>query len=74
MNLMKRVEFVRDLLKSSEVIYEEDLKVQLAEKFLQKKISDYDLDLIKEILKFRFFDNISKIKIRSFDKLRSSLW
>lgn len=73
-NLMKRVEYVRDLLKSSETIYEEDLKVQLSEKFLQKKISDYDIDLIKEILKFRFLENISKIKIRSFDKLRSSLW
>lgn len=73
-NLMNRVGYVRDLLKSSEIIYEEDLKMQLSDKFLQKKITDYDIDLIKEILKFRFLENIAKIKIRSFDKLRASLW
>ena len=30
--------------------------------------------VIKEILKFRYKVDISKIKIRSFDKLKESLW
>jgi len=73
-NLIKKVEFVYELLRSSESLYEEDLKIKLAEKFLQKKVSDYDIDLIKEILKYRYLENVSKIKIRSFDKLKESLW
>ncbi|MHA1338770.1 MAG: hypothetical protein ACTSRZ_01945 [Promethearchaeota archaeon] len=73
-SLFKKVEFVRELLHNSEVLYEEDIKEKFEEKFLQKKVSDYEIDLIKEILKFRYLEDISKIKIRSFDKLKESLW
>lgn len=73
-NLLNKVKFVQDLIKNEEIIYEEDIKDKISERFLQKKVSFYEIDLIKEIFKFRFKGNLSKIKIRSFDKLKDSLW
>ena len=73
-SLTKRVEYVRDIIADKDSVYEEDIKTQLKDNFMQKKITDYDIDLIKEILKFRYLVDTSKIKIRSFDKLKESLW
>ncbi len=71
--LIKKVEFISDFIKKGE-IYEEDIKSKIRNKFLQKKVTNYDVDIIKEILKFRYSADVSKIKIRSFDKLKESLW
>ncbi|MBD3354088.1 MAG: hypothetical protein GF364_21580 [Candidatus Lokiarchaeota archaeon] len=73
-NFIKKVEYIQDLLKNKDVLYEEDIKSELTDHFMQKKVTDYDIDLIKEVLKFRYLEDISKIKLRSFDKLKESLW
>lgn len=73
-SLVKRVEHVRDFIADKDSVYEEDIKANLQDSFMQKKVSDYDIDLIKELLKFRYLIDTSKIKIRSFDKLKESLW
>lgn len=72
--LISKVEYTIELLEQTDTLYEEEIKENFIKKFMIKKVSDYDVDLVKEILKFRYLVDISKIKIRSFDKLKESLW
>ena len=57
-----------------ELIYEDELKDKFKKQFMQKRVSNYELELIKSVLDKRFKKDISKIKIRSFNKLKEGLW
>ena len=73
--LMKKVEVVREMLNSgSGVIYAEDIKTKLEKEFLVKKVSDYDLNLIKEILKSKYLVDVSRITLKTLSKLKSGIW
>jgi hypothetical protein len=74
-NLMKKVEVVQGMLSSDKkVIYSEDVKSRLEKEFMIKKVGDYDITLIKEILKFRFLMDVSKITMRSLNTLKAGIW
>lgn len=72
--LFDRVKFVKDTIKDKPQIYEDDLKEILKKQFNLGSVTDYDIILIKRILKSQFKTDVSKIKIRSFDKLKEGLW
>jgi hypothetical protein len=72
-NIFKMVDYVHDLIKK-DVVYEKDLKKKLGDVFAQKKVSDYTVDFIKEVLYFRYSADTSKIKIKSLNKIQEGLW
>ncbi len=73
-SFFRKLNFVGEMLMKNDVIYENDLREKYKKHFMQKRVSNYELELIKGVLKNRFDKDISKIKLKSFDKLKESLW
>ena len=72
--LFKKVEYVNEEIKKIVSIYEDDLKDLIKREFHEQNVSDYDIMLYKQVVKFRYKGPIEKIKIRSFSKLKEGLW
>jgi len=70
----RKLTFIGEMLLKKEVVYEDDLKEQFKKQFMQKKVSNYEIELIKAVLEKRLNTDVSKIKIRSINKLKESLW
>lgn len=73
-SFFRKLNFIGELLLSQDVVYEDDLKDKFKKQFMQKRVSNYEIELIKAVLDKRFQKDVSKIKIRSFNKLKESLW
>ena len=68
----KHAEFITELILEKD-IFEEDLITQFKAQF-HKTPSEIYLKLLKQMVKHRFKGDTSKIKIRSFSKLKEGLW
>jgi hypothetical protein len=62
------------LLSTEEEITINDLKNDFKKEFMQKRVSNYEIELIKAVLENRFKKDVSKIQLKSFSKLKESLW
>jgi hypothetical protein len=71
--LNARMKFVIELLGKEKQIYEDDLRDRLSKQF-NMTITDHDILYIKRLISRRSKADVSKIKIRSFDKLKEGLW
>ncbi len=70
----QHMEFIVNKLKSGQEVFEEDLKEQVAEHFMSKKLSDYEIDFLKKLITRKKLADVSKIQIKSYSKLKDSLW
>ncbi|MHA1612589.1 MAG: hypothetical protein ACTSYU_11095 [Promethearchaeota archaeon] len=68
----KHAQFIAELILERE-IFEEELIAQFKDQF-RKTLSESYLKLLKQMVKFRFKGDTSRIKIRSFSKLKEGLW
>jgi hypothetical protein len=73
-SFFRKLNFVGEMLLKQDVVYEDELKEKFKKHFIQKRVSNYELELIKAVLENRFKKDVSKIKIRSYNKLKESLW
>lgn len=72
--LFAKAKYIAELVKKEKQIYEDDLKELINKEFPGSNTSDYDILLLKRVVGQRFKGDISRIKIRSFDKLKEGLW
>ncbi|TFG21204.1 MAG: hypothetical protein EU530_01040 [Promethearchaeota archaeon] len=70
----RKLNYVGDLLLKQEVISIDDLKSEFKKTFMQKRVSNYEIELIKAVLTHRFKKDTSKIQQKAFNKLKESLW
>ncbi len=68
----KHAQFIAELIMEKE-IFEEELIEQFKSQFNKTPTATY-LKLLKQMVKHRFKGDTSKIKIRSFSKLKEGLW
>jgi hypothetical protein len=73
-SFFRKLNFVGEMLLKQDIVYEDELKEQYKKEFRVKRVSNYEIELIKGVLDKRFNKDISKIRIRSFNKLKESLW
>jgi hypothetical protein len=73
-NFFRKLNYVADLLTKEEEVMINDLKNDFKKQFMQKRVSNYEIELIKAVLEHRFKKDTSKIKLKSFSKLKESLW
>ncbi len=73
-NFFRKLNHVGEMLQKQEVIHLNDLKNEFKKKFMQKRVSNYEIELIKAVLEHRFKKDTSKIQLKSFNKLKESLW
>ncbi|MHA1819447.1 MAG: hypothetical protein ACTSU2_00575 [Promethearchaeota archaeon] len=73
-NIIKRAEFVYNYITKKGSIYEDELKKLISKEYKIKKVSNYDIALLKEILQFRFGLDPGKIQIRELDNINKLLW
>ena len=72
-NIINMTKYVKGKI-NDETVFEIDLKKDIANYFMINKLSNHTFDLIKEILKYRYSVNVTKIKIKSLNKLEEGLW
>ncbi len=72
--VLEKASFINDHLKKIDQIYEDDLKDMIMREFTETAVDDNEIILLKHIIQNRFKGSVSKIKIRSFSKLKEGLW
>ncbi|WP_457556538.1 hypothetical protein [Candidatus Harpocratesius sp.] len=70
--IFTHAEFIAKKIEKKD-IYEEDLMKKFKKEF-KKPLREEYLNLLKDIVKYRFKKDITRIKIRSFDTLKEGLW
>ncbi|MHA1110507.1 MAG: hypothetical protein ACTSRE_05355 [Promethearchaeota archaeon] len=73
-NFFRKLNFVGDKLLKNDVVAIDELKSEFKKMFMQKKVSNYEINLIKAVLTHRFKKDTSKIQQKAFSKLKESLW
>lgn len=70
----RKLNYVSEMLLKNETVAINDLKSQFKKQFMQKKVSNYEIELIKAVLQHRFKKDVSKIQQKAYSKLKESLW
>jgi len=72
--LDQQMDFVVNKIKSGSEVFEEDLKEEISHHFMIKKLSDYEIDFLKKLITRKKLADVAKIQIKSYSKLKDSLW
>ncbi|MHA1775828.1 MAG: hypothetical protein ACTSWC_03580 [Promethearchaeota archaeon] len=70
--IFEHAEFIIKKIEKKE-IYEEDLMKDFKKEF-KKPLNEAYLNLLKQVIEYRYKKDVSRIKIRSFDTLKEGLW
>ncbi|MHA1857524.1 MAG: hypothetical protein ACTSYY_15890, partial [Promethearchaeota archaeon] len=71
-HLFKEAEFIKTIIEKQDII-DDDLKKKIEMNF-SDKIDNKKLELLKQILEYRYKSNVKRIKNRLLSKLDDGLW